>query len=106
VVNVVVGTTPAQGHCRVVDHCEVAWWRRYPTPASNRAQPRAGKGKIGVGVGWLPQEKALGRLNGGKGMTRSRVDGSGATAARRKTGERGRKEIEGEGGESSGVPGC
>jgi hypothetical protein len=105
-VNVVVGTTQAQGQCKVADHGEVAWWRRNPTPASNRAQPRAGKGKIGLWVGWLPREKALGPLNGGKGTTRSRVDGGGAAAARRKTGEHGRRETEGEGGEPSGVPGC
>jgi hypothetical protein len=63
-------------------------------------QSRTTKGRQGEnrgGVGWLPREKALGPLNGYRGTTRSRVDGGGAAAVWRKTGERGWRETEGEG---------
>jgi hypothetical protein len=36
-------------------------------------------------------------LDGGRGMTRAQVDGSGAAATRKKSGERGQREPEGEG---------
>jgi hypothetical protein len=63
-------------------------------------QSRTTEGRQGEnrgGVGWLPREKALGPLNGYRGTTRSWVDGGGAAAMWRKTGERGWRETEGEG---------
>jgi hypothetical protein len=76
---VAMGTAPAQGHWRVAVHGEVAWPRRNSTPASNRAQPRADKGKIGAGVGWLPRGESPGPLNGDRDTTRPWVNGGGGS---------------------------
>jgi hypothetical protein len=67
------------------------------TSASNRAQSKIVKGKLGTGVGWLPREKAPGPLNG-TGARRGLE--SMATALRLRggrAGERGQREIEGKG---------
>jgi hypothetical protein len=74
VANAGVGTAPVQGRWRVAIHDEVARWRCDSTPTSNRAPPRAGKGKLGVGEGWLRLGKIPRSLNVGRGTTRARFD--------------------------------
>ena len=95
--NTTVGTTGAQRHRSVAVHGEVARRWRYLSPASNCAYARAGKGKSGSGVGWLPQERAPGPSNGGRDTVRPRVHGGETLAARRRSDERGQREIEREG---------
>jgi hypothetical protein len=101
--NAGVGTTLAQGRWRVEVHSEMAQRQRDSTPVSNHAQPMAGKRKLGVGEGWLPQGKTPGPLNGGRGRMRVQVDGSGAVAAWTRTGERWQRETEGR-GQTKGCP--
>jgi hypothetical protein len=76
-----MGSALAQGRWRVAIHREAAWRPRNLTPASNRAQSRADKGEIGAGLGWLPREKARGRLNDDEDTTIALVDGGGAPTA-------------------------
>lgn len=77
-------------------HDEVAWWRRYLTLVRNRAEPRAGDRKIEGGEGWLPRGKSSRPLDDGRGTERALVDGGDAAAARKKSGECGQREPEGE----------
>jgi hypothetical protein len=91
------GTTPAQKHWRVAVRGEVARQRHSSTPASDCAHTRAENGKLGARGGWLPRERTLGPLNGGRDAMRPRVDGGGTLAARWRSSERGQREIEGEG---------
>jgi hypothetical protein len=81
----------------VAVHGEVARRWRYLALASNCAYERVAKGKSGARVGWLPQERAPGPSNGGRDAVRPRVYGGETLAARRRSGERGQREIEGEG---------
>jgi hypothetical protein len=53
-----VGMAPMQRHLRVAVHDGMARRRRDLTLVSNRAQTRAGKGKIEGGEGWLPRGEA------------------------------------------------
>jgi hypothetical protein len=64
----------------------------------------AEKGKSGAGGGWLPRERALGPLNGGRDVVRPRADGSRTPAAWWRSSERGQREIEGK-GRTEGRPG-
>jgi hypothetical protein len=59
-------------------------------------QSRAGKGEIEGSGGWLPRGKSSGPLNGDRGTVRARVSGGGVAAARKKFGEHGQREPEGE----------
>jgi hypothetical protein len=45
--------------------------RHNPNSASNHAQLRADKGKIGVGLGCLPREETPGPLNGDRDTARA-----------------------------------
>jgi hypothetical protein len=51
---------------------------------------------IESGGGWLPQGKSPGPLDGGRGTTRARVDDGDVAATRKKSGEHGLREPEGE----------
>jgi hypothetical protein len=68
----------------VAVHGEAARRRRNPTSASNHAQSRVDKGKIGAGLGCLPREETLRPLNGDSDTARVWVDYGGSPAARGK----------------------
>ena len=80
--NTTMGSAPTQRHWRVEVHGSEARRRHNLIPASNHAPSRVDKGKIGAGLGWLPREKAQGRLNDAKDTARALVDGGGAPVTR------------------------
>jgi hypothetical protein len=81
-VNTSVGMATTQEPRKIAAYGGMAWRQRDLAPASNRTHPRAGKGKIEVGEGWLPRKWTPVPLNGGRDTTRPWVNGGDAPAAR------------------------
>jgi hypothetical protein len=67
---------------------EMARRRRSSTPARDCAHISAGNEKSGAGGGWLPRERALRPLNGGRDAVRPQVDDIETLTARWRSGER------------------